>query len=128
MYLEYVRVLKVQRKASLLITCSYAIAPLGDRVLAVLGRDRILYTSLDTELGREYAARIVRGTAWNVKKLKLYRTGQSATYTIPKSFAEALDIEKGARVLAIGSDGTLQLIPVNRLVESIGPFKEPQLF
>ena len=89
--------------------------------------DRILYVTLDSNVGKEYAARIVRGVAWNVKKLKLHRSGRAACYTIPRSFAGALGIEGGTRVLALGADGTLQIIPIERVVERLGPFREALL-
>ncbi len=112
---------------SLHIVCSYFVAPAGEEVFAVLGEDRILYIPMDSDLGKEYALRIVKKTGWNVRKIKVGKIQRSAVYTIPKSFAKTLNIKKGDQVLVIGRDNKLEIIPVRIIIEKIGPFREPNI-
>jgi len=81
---------------SFYITCSHFIAPTGEEIFAVLGEDRILYTLIDSDIGKNYAVRVVKGAGWNVKKIRVGRVGSTAVYTMPKSFAKHLNIGKGA--------------------------------
>jgi len=103
------------------------IAPTGTKVFAVLGEDRVLYTPIDSELGKEYAVRVVKGSAWNIEIVKVGRHGASARYTIPKRFAQYLGLSRGDYVLAIGSESTLEVIPIRIVLEKIGKFREPVL-
>jgi len=125
----YVKVLTVIAvgKQSLAITCRHAISPIGEKIFAVLGVDRILYVSIDSTLGKDFAVRVVKGKAWNIVKVKPHKFGLSILYTIPKSFAKTLNISKGDKVIAIGRDETLEVIPVKIAIKKIGPFKEPLL-
>jgi hypothetical protein len=124
--LKYVSLLKIFTTGkSLYITCTYAIAPAGEEILAVLGEDRILYTAIDTEIGKEYAARIVKGVAPNVEKIKVTMIRKIIGYNIPMRFAKALNIEKGDYVLAVSErDGVLEVIPLHIAMEKIGRFRE----
>ena len=123
----YIKVLKVMGKVSYYITSRHFIVPAGEEVFAVLGVDRILYVPIDSNIGREYAVRVVKKTAWNVKKVKVWKTNVSAVYSIPKAFAKSLGIKKGDLVLVVGRDNTLEIIPVRVLLEKIGKFREPML-
>jgi len=124
--LKYVSLLKIYTTGkSLYITCSYAIAPAGEEILAVLGEDRILYTAIDTEIGKEYAVRIVKGVAPNVEKIKVTMFRKMIGYNIPMRFAKALNIEKGDYVLAVSEmNGVLEVIPLHIAMEKIGRFRE----
>lgn len=112
---------------SLHVVCNYFIAPVGEHVFAVLGEDRVLYVPLDSELGKEFALRIVRKTGWNIKRVKVGKSKRSAVYGIPKNFAQRLDLRKGDYVLVIGNENKLEIIPMKTVVEKIGTFKEPKL-
>jgi len=112
---------------TLYFTCNYFIAPIGDEVFAVLGSDRILYTPIDSEIGKEYAVRIVKKTAWNITKVKVGRIGSNARYTIPKQFAKQLRISRGDYILVLGLEENLHVIPMRHIVEEIGKFKEPKI-
>jgi len=95
-------------------------------VFAVLGRDRILYTVMDNEIGKEYAVRVLMKMAWNVKIIRVRREGKIFRYTIPLSFAKALNIKKGDYVLALSArEDTLEIIPLGNVLEKIGKFEEP---
>jgi len=37
-----------------------SVAPAGDGIFAILGSDRILYTPIDSNIGKEYAVRVVK--------------------------------------------------------------------
>ncbi|MFA4641536.1 hypothetical protein [Pyrococcus kukulkanii] len=123
----YVKVLTVTGSKTLAITCKHVIAPIGEKVFAVLGSDRILYTPIDGDIGKEYAVRVVKGTAWNVTKVKPHKIKDSIAYTIPKNFAQTLGIHKGEKVLVIGKENVLEVIPVNTVIEKVGKFREPTL-
>ena len=124
----YIKVLKViSNNPSLFIICKHFIAPVGEKVFAVLGEDRILYIPIDSDLGKEYAVRVVKGTGWNVRKIKVGKMKSSATYCIPQSFAKQLGITKGDYLLAIGVDEKLELIHLKYVLEKIGRFREPKL-
>ncbi len=112
-------------RTSLYITFKYFIAPYGERVFAILGEDRILYVPVDSNLGKEYAVRVVKGTGWNIRKIKVGRVQRSAIYTIPKSFAKTLGIEKGDQVLIVGKDNRVEVMPIKIMLGKIGPFREP---
>lgn len=124
MKVEYVSVVKLRRSTSHFVCCSFFVAPAGDVVLAVLGEDRILYTSLDTPLGKDYASRVLREEAWNVEKIKMWKIGSSACYTVPQGFARVLGLSKGDQVLVIGYDGVLEVIPLRVVLERVGGFRE----
>ena len=124
MYARVLRVLSVHG-TSHYILCKYLVAPVGEEIFAVLGEDRILYVPIDSDAGKEYAVRVVKRTAWNVKKVKVGRAGRSAAYFIPKPFAKALGIGRGDRVLALGYDGSLEVVPIEVVVGKIGKFREP---
>ena len=127
----YAGVLRVQCKvtrgsATLYITCSHGVATVGDKIFAVLGEDRILYTPISSEIGKEYATWVLRGMAWNVKVVRIGVVGESFRYTIPRSFARTLGIEKGDLILAVStSPDTLEVIPLRLILEKIGKFREP---
>ena len=123
----YVKVLTVTGSKTLTIVCKYVIVPIGEKIFAVLGSDRVLYTPIDSNVGKEYAVRIVKGTAWNVTKVKPYKVKNSIAYTIPKNFAQTLGIHKGEKMLVIGRESTLEIIPVNTIIERVGKFREPIL-
>ena len=128
--MEYVNIHNVggkKEQSGLLISCKYPIAPIGEKVFAVLGSDRIMYIPIDSELGKEYAVKVVKQNAWNVKTVKIgiyHRKRKSIRYGIPRSFARALNIKKGQKVLVIGRGDTLEVIPTNIALEKIGTFKE----
>jgi len=124
---EYINVHSVTGKTNeggLGITCRHSIAPVGEKIFAILGVDRILYTPIDSNIGKEYAVKVVKQSAWNVKKVKLGKVGGYIRYGIPKSFASALNIKKGQKVLVIGKEDTLEIMPMNIAIEKIGTFKE----
>jgi len=124
----YASILRVRNMNNVLcIVSNYFIAPAGTKVFAVLGEDRILYTPIDSELGKEYAVRIVKGSAWNVEIVKVGRYGTFARYTILKRFAQRLGLSRGDYVLAIGNEPTLEIIPIRVALEKIGRFREPVL-
>lgn len=125
----YARVLKVMSSGTTFyISCRHFIAPVGEEVFAILGEDRILYAPIDSDIGKDYAVRIIKKTGWNVKKVKIGKVGNSAMYSIPKSFAKHLNINRGDLVLALGNDSTLEIIPLPLAIAKIGKFKEPSLF
>ncbi len=100
----YVGILKVQKEQNTVyVTCSYGIASVSEKVFAILGRDRVLYTVMSNEIGKEYAVRVLKKSAWNVKIIKIGRTLKRRLfrYTIPSGFAKALNIKK--RRLCYGS-------------------------
>jgi hypothetical protein len=125
----YVGILKVQGvQNTSFIECSHGIAPVGEEVFAILGRDRVLYTVMSNEIGKEYAVRVLKKIAWNVKTVKIGRMfkGRLFRYTIPSSFAKALNIKKGNYVLALSTrEDTLEIIPLSNILEKIGKFEEP---
>ena len=123
----YAKVLTVTGSKTLTIVCKHVIAPIGEKVFAILGSDRILYTPIDSDVGKEYAVRVVKGTAWNVTKVKPHKVKNSIAYTIPKNLAQTLGIHKGEKVLVIGKESTLEVIPVNIVVERVKEFREPIL-
>ena len=123
-----VKIVKVMSSAgSLFFKCRYFVAPVGDEIFAILGSDRILYTPIDSTIGKEYAVRIVKKTAWNVTKVKVGRVLNSARYTIPRQFAVQLGIARGDYVLVLGLEDGLHVIPIKYVVEKIGRFREPTL-
>jgi len=126
--MEYLNVHSITGKtkeSGLEIKCRHSIAPVGEKVFAILGIDRIMYTPIDSEIGKEYAVKVVKQNAWNVKKVKIGKyKGNSIRYGIPKSFARALNLKKGQKVLVIGKEDTLEIIPINIAIEKIGTFKE----
>ncbi len=124
----YARTLKVQQnKGSLYITCNYFVAPIGEEIFSVLGEDRVLYIPIDSEIGKEYAVRVVKKRGWNVRKLRVGRTGKSAVYFIPKSFTKSLGIAAGEYVLALGRHNTLEIIPLKITIQKLGKFREPTI-
>ena len=56
----------VSVSASLTFTRNYFAAPAGDVVFVILGLDRALYVPIGRDVGKEYAVRVVKGTAWNI--------------------------------------------------------------
>jgi len=91
----------------------------------VLGEDRVLYASLDSELGREYAVRVVKGSAWGIELVRVGRLGaREARYTVPKRFAQYLSLKRGDYVLAVGTETTLEVVPLRAMLEKIGRFRE----
>jgi len=124
----YAKVLKVSgSKTELYVTTKHFIAPAGEEVFAILGEDRILYAPIESDIGKNYAVRVVKGAGWNVKKIKVQRVVASAAYNIPKSFAKYLNIGKGGLVLAVGGDATLEIIPLPIVIARIGRFREPNI-
>jgi len=124
----YVKIHKVVSvSASLTFTCNYFIAPAGDVVFAILGSDRVLYVPIDSNIGKEYAVRVVEGTAWNVAKVRVGKHKRYARYTIPRRFARSLSIFKGDYLLVLGLDEGIHAIPVKYLLEKVGKFREPVL-
>lgn len=125
----YVGILKVQRvQSTTYITCSHGIATVGEEVFAILGRDRVLYTVMSNEIGKEYAVRVLKKIAWNVKIIKIGRMfrGRLFRYTVPSSFVKALNIKKGDYVLALSTrEDILEIIPLNNILEKISKFEEP---
>ncbi len=122
----YAKVVKASSTSgSLFFQCNCFVAPAGDDIFAILGSDRILYTSIDSEIGKEYAVRVVKKTAWNVIKVKVGRIKGSARYSIPKQFAKQLGISKGDYLLLLELEEGLHVIPVKHAIEKIGKFKEP---
>ena len=114
--------------ASLYVSCNYAVAPVGEVIFSVLGTDRILYVAIDDDLGKEYAARVVKGSGWNVKKVKVSKKNNaSICYFIPKGFAHALGLEKGSKVLVVGYNCKLEVIPISIVLKRLGCFKDPLL-
>ena len=125
----YAKVLKVMNSGTTFyITCKHFVAPAGEEVFAILGQDRILYVPIDSDIGKEYAVRIIKKIGWNVKKIRIGRTGKIASYSIPKSFAKHLDIKKKDLVLALGKNGALEIIPLQHAIPKLGKFREPSLF
>jgi hypothetical protein len=121
-----VHAIRAKNSTTFFITCSHGITIAGRMVFAVLGRDRILYTAMDNEIGKEYAVRVLMKIAWNVKIIKVGREGKRFRYTIPLSFAKALNIKKGDYVLALSTrEDTLEIIPLGNVLEKIGKFEEP---
>jgi len=113
---------------ALYVALAHFIAPAGARVFAVLGEDRVLYTSPESELGREYAVRVVKGSAWNIELVRVGRLGaREARYTIPKRFAQYLGLGRGDYVLAAGTESTLEVVPLRLVLEKLGRFREPVL-
>jgi len=124
----YANVVKVMSTYStLFFICSYFVAPVGDKVFAVLGADRILYTPIDSSVGKEYAVRVVRKSAWNVSTVKVGKYRELARYTIPRQFAKQLGVSRGDLLLVMGLDEGLHAIPLRYVVEKIGKFREPVL-
>jgi len=125
-YLNVVSIVGKTKESGLEIRCKHLIAPVGEIVFAILGTDRIMYTPIDSEIGKEYAVRVVKQKAWNVKKVKVgkCKSCNSVRYGIPKSFARTLNLKKGQKVLVIGKNNTLEIIPMNVVIEKIGTFKE----
>ena len=124
----FAKIHKVVSSHSILtFTCSYFVAPAGDVIFAILGSDRILYTPIDSNIGKEYAVRVVKRTAWNVAKVKVVKHGRYARYTIPKQFAKQLEISRGDSLLILGLDEGIHAIPVKYLLEKVGKFREPVL-
>jgi len=124
----YARIHKVSPvSGTLTFTCSYFVAPAGDVIFAILGSDRILYTPIDGNIGKEYAARVVKGTAWNVAKVRVGKCKRYARYTIPKRFAKQLGISGEDYLLVLGLGEELHAIPVRYLLEKVGKFREPLL-
>ena len=121
-----VHAIRAKQGATFYIACSHGITIAGRMVFAVLGRDRILYTVMDNEVGKEYAVRMLMKMAWNVKIIRVRREGKRFRYTIPLSFAKALNIKKGDYVLALSTrEDTLEIIPLGNVLEKIGKFEEP---
>jgi len=113
---------------TLYVALAHFIAPAGTRVFAVLGEDRVLYASLDSELGREYAVRVVKRTGWNIELVRVGRLGtKEARYTVPRQFAQYLSLKRGDYVLAVGTESTLEVVPLRVVLERIGRFREPLL-
>jgi len=124
----YAKIIKVRSTSSTLIfVCRYFVAPAGDRIFAILGSDRILYTPIDSNIGKEYAVRVVKKIAWNVAKVKVGKQMTYAKYSIPKQFAKQLGISRGDYLLILGLDEGIHAIPVKYLIEKIGKFREPIL-
>jgi len=117
----------VSVSASLTFTCNYFVAPAGDVVFAILGSDRVLYVPIDSDVGKEYAVRVVKGTAWNIAKVKVGRLKEYAKYTIPKQFAKQLGISRGDYLLVLGLEEGIHAIPVKYLLEKVGKFRESVL-
>ncbi|RLG82977.1 MAG: hypothetical protein DRO40_06135 [Thermoprotei archaeon] len=126
MYAKVLKVVGVQG-TSHYIVCKHFVAPAGEEIFAVLGEDRVLYVPIDSNVGKEYAVRIVKKTAWNIKKIKVGKVKTSAVYFIPKPFAKTLNIKKGDLVLVLGHDSSLEVIPIKVVVEKLGKFREPLL-
>lgn len=127
--IEYASVVKLQSSGRAhYVYCKYFIVPLGDIVLSVLGEDRVLYVSLDTTLGKEYASRVARGVSWNIKKVRVYGRGKVARYVVPKSFVTSLKLKTGDYLLLLGSEGKLEAIPIRYVIEKIGDFRELTIF
>ena len=83
---------------------------------------------MSNEIGREYAIRVLKNVAWNVKIIKIGRMFKRRLfrYTIPSSFAKALNIKKGDYVLALSTrEDILEVIPFNIILEKISRFEEP---
>jgi hypothetical protein len=126
----YAQVLTIQssKNNSLHIACSYDVAPAGDHVFSVLGEDRILYVAIDSELGKEYAVRVIKGMAWNVEIIKVGRSGTSLRYGIPYRFVRQLGLKKGDLVLVFAEKkSSMELIPLSIVRGKVGDFKEPLL-
>jgi hypothetical protein len=108
--------------------CSYDVAPAGDHIFSVLGEDRILYVAIDSELGKEYAVRVIKGMAWNVKTIKVRRSSKSLAYGIPFRFVRQLGLKKGDLVLVFAEKkSSMELIPLSSVRGKVGDFKEPLL-
>jgi len=125
MYARIYKVLSIS--GALAFTCSYFVAPVGEVVFSILGSDRILYTPIDSSIGKEYAVRVVKGTAWNVARVKVGKHMRYARYTIPKQFARQLGISKGDYLLVLGLEEGIHAIPIKNVLEKIGKFREPIL-
>ena len=124
----YASVVKVvPAHGSLFFRCSYFVAPAGDEVFAVLGADRVLYTPIDSSVGKEYAVRVVRKSAWSVSTVRVGKHGGLARYTIPRQFAEQLGVSRGDPLLVLGLDEGLHAIPLRYVAEKVGKFREPVL-
>lgn len=125
----YARIVRVHgSNLSLYIRCKFFVAPVGEKVFAILGEDRILYTAIDNDIGKEYAVRVVKGSGWNIVKVRVGKAGKIAQYTIPKSFAKQLNINDGDLVIVLGKDDALEVIPLVLATEKIGKFKELLLY
>lgn len=124
MYVKSHKVQTQKTSRSYYITCGHFIAPASEEVFAILGEDRVLYVPIDSDVGKEYAVRVVKKTGWNVAKVRVGRAHRSAIYTIPKSFAKYLNLEKGDYILAIGNSGSLEVIPLRIVIDKVGRFKE----
>lgn len=123
---EYAKILRVTSVGdSLQFICKYPLAPVGEEVFVVQGVNRIRYVNMDSDYGKEIALRIVKKQAWNITKVKVRSTSSSLAYTIPKNFAKALGIRKGEKIMIIGLNNKLEVIPLKYVLEKIGAFKEP---
>ncbi|GEM_PF-2319296 len=128
-YYSVVLIQKRPRCDSYFIQTSHIISRIGDFVLAILGKDRILFTNLDSELGKQKAVQILRGRGWNVKKVKVVKQRDgSVRYTIPKPFFNALGLKRGYPVLLTGREGQLEVIPIKVVLNMLGTFKERTLY
>jgi len=133
MNVKFIEVKKVQTygnrsSSSLYFFCNHFIAPIHEKIFAILGSDRILYTPIDSEIGKEYAVKLVKKIAWNVKKIKIGKFKSKAKYSIPKPFAKYLGISKGDIVVLLGFEDSLYMIPLRFLIERIEKeFREPML-
>jgi len=123
----YAKIVKVISTGTLFFVCSHFVAPAGDRIFAILGSDSILYTPIDSSIGKEYAVRVVKKTAWNVAKIKVGKCKRCARYSIPKQFAKQLGISGGDYLLILELDEGIRAMPVKYLIEKIGKFREPVL-
>ncbi len=119
--------IKTRSSATYYIRCNHAIAPVGDDVFAILGKDRLLYVSIDSEMGKDIAVRVIKGTAWNVTKVKVRKYGKRVAYGIPKKFAENLGIKQGEYMLILIDEDKIEIIPLKLLIDKIGKFEEPIL-
>ena len=106
---------------------TYAIAPVGEKVFAVLGVDRIRYSPIDSDFGKEIAVRVVKKVAWNVKLVKVGKYGdKNVIYTIPKRFAKILGISKGSTLIVASHNDCLDVFPSQKADGFVGsPFIEP---
>ena len=125
MHIEVDRV-KANR-GSLYFTCTHAIAPVGEDVFAVQGVDRLLYTSIDSDVGKEFAVRVIKKKAWNVRRVKVRRINKKVAYTIPKKFVDVLGIKKGDLILILVNDNYFETVPLKHIINKIGKFQEPLL-
>jgi len=125
----YVSVVRAHTTGTALyVALAHFIAPVGTKVFAVLGEDRVLYVSPDSGLGREYAVRVVKRAGWNIELVRVGRLGhREARYTVPKRFAQYLGLGRGDYVLAAGTESTLEVVPLRAVLEKLGRFREPLL-